>query len=179
MSTINILIAVDGEKLSQKATNNPSPNSPISLGSYNSSDVYISMVTQNNNVDNNTQGDSELQVSALSGDTMSWAITTFNNNVDYSVYLYDGTFNVVNDPDPSQGQAISDLSYSRSQQYVYLPDDTPTDPPAKLINNTYTASARLERVGVQIQYTLSFALVNNHTGDIIGYFIWDPFINVQ
>ena len=55
MATIDILIAVDGAKLAQQVSDGSispgSQGSPTNLGSYSSSDVYIAMITQNNNME--------------------------------------------------------------------------------------------------------------------------------
>lgn len=175
MNTIDILVAVDGAKLAQQVADgsiNPgSQSSPTVLGAYADSDVYISMISESSNV-TNEQGQSELTVSANSGDTLRWSMTTFGNNADQTAYLYAGNFN------PSD--AISELSYVRFEENLYLPPSgDPTGTPVKLLNNVLVASGIIQRVSVQIQYTLSFTLVDNATGSIIGYFTWDPFIQVN
>jgi hypothetical protein len=177
MATINVLIAVDGASLAaQVADGSLSPGSagsPTNLGSYGSSDVYISMIAPNSYVTNGSQGDSELQISANSGDSVEWAITTFDNNFDQTPYLYGSSFNpstAINTP----------LSYASSQAYAYLAiGNPPASTPTKFINQVNTVSGTIQQIGLTIQYTLSFTLVNNSNGQIIGYFLWDPFINVN
>lgn len=177
MATINILIAVDGASLaSQVADGKLSPGtlqSPTNLGSYSSSNVYISMIAPNSSVSNGTQGQSELQISANGGDTVEWAITTFDNNFDQTPYLYSGNFNPaasINTP----------LSYASGQAYAFLATgNPPATTPTKFVNQVSTVSGTILKIGLQIQYTLSFTLVNNSNGAIIGYFMWDPFINVN
>ena len=176
MSLIDILVTTDGEKIAQQVSDGSldpgSQANPTNLGSYTTSDVYIAMITQNNNVDNNTQGQSELQVKANAGDTIRWTMQTFGSNVDYTAYLYDGNFN------PSEN--ISPLVYMNMHTSVYLPPSTsPTADPVLLHNYIYAAQGTVIEYGDQIQYTLSFALVDNQTGENIGYFSWDPFINVS
>ena len=176
MQTIDILIAVDGAKLAQQVADGSvkpgSQGAPTSLGSYSESDVYISMITQNSNVNNDTQGDSELQVNANSGDIVNWTITTFGDNADQTAYLYDGTF--------SPSSAMHSLSYSNFQVKNYIPSgETPTATPTKYVNTLYNASGKIQQVDVKITYNLSFTLVDNSDGSIIGYFKWDPFIYVS
>lgn len=176
MQTIDILIAVDGAKLAQQVADGSvspgSQESPTSLGSYAESDVYLSMITQNSNVNNDTQGDSELQVKANSGDIVNWSITTFGDNADQTAYLYNGSFN------PSS--AMHSLSYSNFQVRNYIPaGETPTVDPSPYTNTLYNASSKVQQIGVQITYNLSFTLVDNSNGNIIGYFLWDPFIYVS
>lgn len=181
MSTINILIAVDGASIAQQVNDQKlSPGtqaSPTGLGAWGSSNVYIAMVAPNSTVSNGSQGQSELYVNALSGDTVEWAITTFDNNFDQTPYLYDGTFNVQSAP--ATPLPISALSYACSQAANYLdPNNPPASSLTEFVNQVSTVSATIQRLNVTIQYTLSFVLVNNATGTIIGYFSWDPFIVV-
>ncbi|MBP6385352.1 MAG: hypothetical protein KA313_09820 [Pseudarcicella sp.] len=177
MATINVLIAVDGAALATQVAlgklSAGSLNAPTNLGSYDSSNVFISMIAPNSSVSNNTQGQSELQISANGGDTVEWAITTFDNNFDQTPYLYSGNFNPA-------GSINVPLSYACGQAYAYLALGNPTaTTPTKFVNQVSTVSGTILKIGVQIQYTLSFTLVNNATGNIIGYFTWDPFINVN
>lgn len=177
MSTINVLIAVDGASLASQVADGHLPagssSSPTNLGSYGSSNVYISMIAPNSYVSNGTQGQSELQISANGGDTIEWAITTFDNNFDQTPYLYGSSFNpssAINTP----------LSYACGQAYSYLATgNPPANAPTKFINQVSTVSGTILQLNKQIQYTLSFVLVNNSNGQIIGYFSWDPFINVN
>ena len=177
MATINVLIAVDAAQLAQQVKDGKikagSQNSPTSLGSYSSSDVYIAMIAPNSVVVNGTQGQSELQISANSGDTVEWAITSFDNNFDQTPYLYNGTFS------PS-GSINIPLSYSCGQAYAYLATgNPPASKPTKFINQVSTVSGQIQMVATKITYHLSFTLVDNATGNIIGYFQWDPFILVN
>ena len=177
MATINVLVAVDGAKLAQQVADGSlsagTESSPTALGSYSSSDVYISMIAPNSFADNGTNGQSELQISADGGDTVEWAITTFDNNFDQTAYIYSGNFN------PS-GSINVPLSYASGEAYAYLATgNPPASTPTKFVNQVSTVSGTILKIGLQIQYTLSFALVDNSSGNIIGYFTWDPFINVN
>lgn len=177
MATINVLIAVDGAKLSEQVKDGKikagSASSPTNLGSYGGSDVFLSMIAPNSVIDNNTQGSSELQIKANGGDSVEWAITTFDNNFDQTPFLYTGHFNpsnAINTP----------LSYASGQAYAYLGTGNPASTkPTKFINQVNTVTGTILKIGVKIQYTLSFVLVDNSTGKTIGYFMWDPFINVN
>lgn len=176
MATINVLVAVNGEKLAQQVQDHVlSPGtsgSPTSLGSYSQSDVFIAMVAPNASVANNTQGQSELQINAKARDVVEWAITTFDVNGDYTVYLYNGSFN------PSA--AMGSLNYVSAEGYMYLGTGNPASTtPNKFVNQTNTVSATIEQVNVKIQYALSFILIDNSNGKTVGYFCWDPFIIVS
>lgn len=175
MATIDILVAVDGATLAQQVKDGSlsagSQSSPTNLGAYSQSNVYITMTAQSATVGNNTQGSSELTVNANSGDTLRWTIQTFDGNMDYTAYLYNGSFNP---PKP-----ISPLVYLPISATCYLPSTSvPTAPPASVTNTTYATQGTITQSGQTIQYTLSFTLVNSQ-GAIVGYFSWDPFIQVS
>lgn len=175
MSLINILINVDGSKLAQQVGDGSisagSQSSPTNLGSYTSSNVYIAMVAQNS-VASNNQGQSELTVTANSGDSLRWSMQTFDGNADYTAFLYQGTFN--------PNQSITPLNYFNMHTSTYLPAGTqPTTGAILFHNNTYVAMGTVIEPGKQIQYTLAFELINNSTGQTIGFFTWDPFISVS
>jgi hypothetical protein len=177
MSTINVLIAVDGAALASQVADGllspGSPDAPTNLGSFSMSDVYISMITTGNYVSNGDQGQSELEISANPGDTIQWSITTFDNNYNQTAYLYGSSFNpafAINTP----------LAYACGEVYCYLaPGNPPANTPTKFINQFATVSGTLMETGLTIQHSLLFVLVNNPIGQVIGYFLWDPFININ
>lgn len=176
MATISIQIAVDGSSLAARVADGSlkagTQSSPTSLGAWSDSNVFITMTSQNSNVTNNSQGQSELNVKANSGDQVQWFMTTFDSNVDYTAFLYSGSFN------PSS--AFTTLTYITPQVNNYLPSTgNPTGSLTKFTNNESYALGTVLQVGASIQYTLSFTLVNNSNGSIIGYFTWDPFITVN
>jgi hypothetical protein len=175
MSNIDILIAVDGAKLAEQISDGSlsagSQASPTSLGAWTDSDVYISMISQHSNVTNDG-GASELTVAGSAGDNVRWSITTFGNNSDYTAYLYAGNFNPAN--------AITALDYINIETENYLPATAaPTGGTTSVMNHLYIAQGTLVEPNVKIQYTLSFTLVDNATGEALGYFTWDPFIQVN
>lgn len=171
MAQINVLVAVDGATLAQRVKDGSlsagSKNAPTSLGSYTQSDVYISMIAQHDYAAN--QGSSELTITANSSDLVVWTITTFGNNSDYTAFLYGGNFN------PSS--AMAGPIYANTQVAAHLPDSHGTI--NTYINHIYTATGIVAEVGVQIQYSFSFELIDNKDGSVIGYFMWDPFIQVN
>ncbi len=174
MSMINIQTTVDGIMLAQQVSNGTIPagsqDSPTALGSWSTSaDVYISMVTQRANASN--EGSSELQVKALVGDALCWTMQTFDNNVSHTAYIYNAKFN--------PGNAISPLQFSNMYSGLYLPSGTnPVGQPVFLHNYTWTAQGVVIETGAEIVSELSFILIDNSSGNHIGYFMWDPFITV-
>lgn len=175
MSLINILVAVDSDALAQQirdgSINSGSFDKPTSLSSYSASDVYIAMIAQNN-VAVNEQGKSELTIKAQSGDTIRWNMTTFGSNTDNTASLYAGKF--------SPSGAISPLTSLTPAINNYFPSDTDpeTAPLVHFVNHYHVVQGTIMEVNVKIQYTLEFVLVDNSNGKILGYFTWDPFIEV-
>ncbi|MHA7102288.1 AidA/PixA family protein [Roseivirga pacifica] len=175
MGQVNVLIAVDGQKLAQQVQDGSlsagSESAPTSLGSYGDSDVFISMIAQHG-IATNEQGKSELSINVASNDEIIWAMTTFGNNTDYTAYLYASQFH------PND---ITGPLFSNSEVEVFLPpSSTPTATPQGFTNTLYTVTGIVNKVNVNMQYTLSFILADNkNNGAVIGYFTWDPFINVN
>ncbi|MFC3032110.1 AidA/PixA family protein [Pseudoalteromonas fenneropenaei] len=176
MSQINVLVAVDGAKLAQQVADGSlhagSAGSPTLLGSYGTSDVYISMIAQHS-VAVNDQGQSELTIKAQSGDIISWFMTTFGNNTDHSATIYNASFN------PSNGIQAYGSTIQEENNYLPPADNTSPSSVTRFTNTFSSYSAKLTKVNQHIQYYMSFVLVDNSNGHIIGYFAWDPFINVN
>ncbi len=175
MALIDILVAVNGENLAARLADGSlqpgSENGPTNLGAWGGSDRFISMITQDSFVAND-QGKSELNVKAVSGDSLRWSMQTFDGNTRYTAYLYKGNFN------PSV--SITEPTYFNMHTSLYLPatSDPASAQPQLYHNNNYLAQGTVIEPQNQIQYTLSFKLVDNSTGNVIGYFTWDPFISV-
>jgi hypothetical protein len=176
MAEMSIQILVDAQLLADMVAADPSKagsqDNPQSLGAWSSSDKYIYMIAKNSYVVSD-QAQSELRIQVTSGTNINWYMGTFDNNTSYTPILYKGVFN------PSDG--ITPIQYVSMQTIQYLPPGT--DPLATLQGYTsqvFNADARITKIGQTIQYTFSFKLVdNNKGGRVVGYFSWDPFINVQ
>ncbi|NOU49814.1 hypothetical protein HG263_04600 [Pseudoalteromonas sp. JBTF-M23] len=175
MAQINVLVAVDGDALANRVADGSlsagSADRPTVLGSYSSSDVFISMIAQHS-VAVNDQGQSELTIQAQSGDFLQWSMTTFGNNTDFTASIYNGSFN------PSNGIEAFGSQIQQENNYLVPSDNTAPTTFEHFVNNFSVYQAKLTKVNQRIQYTLSFALVNNQTGNVVGYFTWDPFIQV-
>lgn len=179
---VNVLIAVDGDKLAQQVSDGSlgagTQSNPTMLGAYSSSDVYISMMAQQSFATND-QGGSELTITVNSGDSIRWSMTTFGGNNDYTAYVYDGRFNDKSTGQPSTA-ITSPLNYIPITNVLYLPSTSNAEGVAtKYTNHQYVAQGTVVTPDSQIQYYLSFALINNANGNVVGYFLWDPFINVN
>jgi len=150
-------------------------SSPTSLGSFGASDNYIYMVAKNGFVSNNQQAKSELQIDAKSGDTIVWNMISFDTG--FTPFIYDSHF-VLTSGEGAIG--LSEVVYDNKLKNVYLPETTKpeTSNLIEYVNHAYTASTKVSTVDQNIQYTLSFQLIDNTTGDVKGYFSWDPFITI-
>ncbi|MES2654925.1 MAG: AidA/PixA family protein [Bacteroidota bacterium] len=179
MSQINILIAVDGATLAQRVQDGSlaagTSGSPTGLGAWSQSDVFISMVTQNSNVTNgSSEGSSELSITCDAGDELQWSIISFDMNTEQTPYLYNGSFTLTAGNPPI---GITPLTYLTTEVVNYFPPTAnPTGPLTAATNTLARAIGTVTTPGQTLQYTLSFVLVNNSNGSIIGYFSWDPFI---
>ncbi len=172
--TIDILVSVNGTKLAQQVADGSikpgTQAAPTSLGAWQQSDVYISMTCQNSHVANDG-GKSELTVKAVANQPVRWTMQTFDGNSTHTAYIYGGAFN--------PADAITNLSYSNNQTSTYFPpEQDPLANPVEQNNTEWITSATIRKKGVTIQYTMNFALVDGETGKTIGYFMWDPFIQV-
>lgn len=179
MGQVNIAVTLDSDALVASVQNGAlgtgSLDSPQSIGANATSDAYIYMIAQNSVVVNNQAG-SELTVQVSSGDQIRWNMTTFDNNSKYTAFIYKSQFNLTSGTPPI---GLSDVQYANQQIGVRLPEGSdPTGPLGQYVNHIYPASTSVNAIDQTIQYTLSFQLVDNETGVVFGYFVWDPFINI-
>jgi hypothetical protein len=188
--TINVLVVVDGETLYNKVLDGSllagTVTIPTSLGTFGTSDVYISLITQNNNVSNNLpggheQGQAELSITCKVGDIVQWSVITFDANTNQTPYLYNAIFETVDpisrEPNNLPLGITNPLTYKTTTVVNYFPPSgNPTTTPKKHTNTIATAAGTITIAGQTLQYAPCFALVNNSDGSIIGYFTWDPYI---
>jgi hypothetical protein len=177
MATINVLIAVDAVNLAEKVADGSissgSITAPTFLSTHPVSDTYLTMIASNGLQDNFTNEQSCLQITANGGDTVEWAITTLDYNASKTAYVYAGNFNPPN-------SINTPLSFDSGATITYLPSGNPANTvPEKFINQVNTTSGTILVVSQTIQYTLSFTLVDNLNGKIIGHFFFDAFIVVN
>jgi hypothetical protein len=171
---INISILVDAENIVNQILDTGTVDAPLSLESCGDADNFIYMIAKSGFVSNNQQAKSELGISAKIGDKITWNMTTFGNNAKYSAFMYASEFQL----ESGDGKVgVSPVSYTNQEVEVYLPSSNdPADTPEKYTNTIYTASTRVINTDQTLQYTLSFQLVNDATGEVLGYFSWDPYI---
>jgi hypothetical protein len=166
MNILNVLIAVDATKLAQQVSDGSikcgSKRLPTPLESYGNSNVYLVMLSQYGCIDNNTESSDLLKMFDLN-DIIQWSITSFANNFDHSLFLYKVKY----------GHPV----YQSSQVETYLP--APGTGISIGTVTKYTNQVATVNTKVLVPCSLQFQLVDNATGNIIGYFKWNPFINAN
>lgn len=176
MATIDILCVVDANFLVANVTPGTLSN-PTSIGSYASSDTYIFMIADGQYASNN-QGQSELTVSASVGDTLRWTITDPSTGLigdqqshSYSCILYgfsSGTANgVITTPACNSTPAL---------MYYNSTIDPATPAAAAYMCAAWTSSVIATG---SVQYSWNFQVIDNTSGNVVGYYCWDPFISVS
>lgn len=182
MSQIFINITVDAITLAKDKPGG-SWSSPLSLGAYSSSDVYVEMMAQGDAVVNN-QGKSELTVQATVGDEIVYTITAPGAGQNYYPVLYDANLSNTNVKSLGPNTAVWNNYCLESGGSGKKPVFSPTIPegyPGEGDPNTFICAQWLFQVNGagSTQYTMSFAVLDTQTGEAVGYYTWDPFIDVQ
>lgn len=182
MAQIFVAITVDAITLATSKTGG-SWNSPISLGSYSSSDVYVEMMAQGSAVVND-QGGSELTISANVGDEIVFTISSPGAGQNYYPVLYNTVLSNANVRSLGPNTAVWNnycLESGGSGNQPVFANTVPTGYPDAGNPNTFICAQWLFQVNGagSTQYNMSFAVLDTQTGKAIGYYIWDPFINVN
>jgi len=177
MATIDILCVIDTNGLMKRGLNPGSLENPTSLGAWDQSDSFVFMICDGQYACNN-QGKSELTINAKVGDTVRWTITdpstgliSGQNSQSFSCILY-------NFKSGSQDKTISAPALKSVPALSYYNSLTSeTKPSAAAYMCSSWTSSILEKGNVQ--YDWSFQVIDNFSGNVVGYYTWDPFINVQ
>ena len=163
MSTIDILVAIDTETIQATYGHSLDPKKPVNVP--NKPNLIYMIVRNQNAVDG--QAAAELRISAETMDTIRWRATSLSLNSDTEVVLcsYSGDKPLISDPEPILAQ-------------VKCPLPNPNDPynPTTQTINSYFFNAVVKNPG-QVTYHFVFLIVDRH-GAKIGYYQWDPFINI-
>ncbi len=182
MSQIFISITIDAISLIKKVPSG-TWDFPQSLGSFDSSDVYVEMMTELSAVVNN-QGKSELKINANVGDEIVFTITAPGAGQHYFPVLYDAHLQNNNVRSIGPNTAIW-------QNYCLESGGNGSKPTfGSVIPNTYAQAGQpnqficsqwifLANASGETQYDMSFAVLNTQTGEVAGYYKWDPFITIN
>ncbi len=186
MATIDILCVIDTNGLMASGPNPGTQTGPTSLGSYNTSDTYIFMICDGQYVANG-QAQSELTVNASVGDTIRWTITDPSTglpvtNPDKSAPSYSCIFYNCTESATNTGSITPPAVNSQQAVLYYNPQNAYNPQSAySAVVGTYMCSAWTSTVltAGTVQYSWWFQVIDCHSGDVAGYFFWDPFINIS
>lgn len=162
MPTINILIAVDAAVLARQVSDGAvkcgSMRWPTSLNSYRRTDVYLVMLSPYGPIDNKKQL-SDLLINPQQDYTIRWSITSFANNFNHSLFFYK--------------MRSRWIEYDSTQVDNYLP--APGDGISTGTVTRYTNQVVTVRSTITWRCSLCFQVIDNATGESIGFFKWNPF----
>ena len=169
MAERQILTVIDCQTVLAKVTPGTIGNE-ASLGSWDTSSVYVYMISSGNYAISG-QGQSELNVSANSGDIIQWTVTDPTSGQEYNPVLYGFTTN-----NPTVLTAPVMLAETLE---VYQPQSTtaPTGPFQKVNYPDYVWQTTILQPGQQAQYSWKFVILDNN-GTQLGAYSWDPFITI-
>ncbi|HEX7641373.1 MAG TPA: AidA/PixA family protein [Burkholderiaceae bacterium] len=171
-STADIVCVIDANTIMQAVAAGKlaagTATAPTSLGSWKESDQYIFMIADGSYVSND-QGKSELTLDCSVGDQVRWSITNPSADFTYNCLLYNFVPNKTGIISPPQPVTKTVTTYCNTP-------GNPTVPAASTMTMTVW-TANVESVG-SVQYSWAFMIVDNATGETVGYFFWDPFIKV-
>lgn len=176
MSNIDIVTVVDAStliSLVNDGTLQPGTlEAPTNLGSYAGSDRFIFMIADGSYVVNDSQTHSELTVSANVGDNIRWTITNPSADFTMDCLLYGFKSAAI-------GTAISNPACQTSPVISYYNSLTgPTVPAAAAYMYSVWVASVLSNTQPVVQYTWNFQVLDASTGVPLGYFTWDPFIQI-
>jgi nematocidal protein AidA len=168
--TINILIAIDTDRV--KTIPNPSKdsNNPTGIGH-----DYGYMVASGTTV-NSGQGTGDLNINALVGDTVRAFATSGSDNFEDAVLLYGM-------PRFAGDTVMSPYSYISFTKSTVVAQSAATPLPARFVDETFWFFQANVIIKGTEQYMVQFAVYvrDATTGQpvLYGYFAWDPTIRVQ
>jgi hypothetical protein len=169
-NTINILSVIDVETIIASNIPAGTATNPTSLGAWSDSDIYVYMITSRGYIDskNNTRAGSELTVDASIGDTIQWELTCPGSGLQHNAII--AGVNLGTQPSPPSISAPAAVITYRS---IY---DTAGLPGYQIVKQTdYTSNVLASG---NTQYTITFQIMDN-LGNNLGYYSWDPFVNVM
>ncbi|PKH50594.1 hypothetical protein CXF68_07745 [Tenacibaculum sp. Bg11-29] len=172
--TINILSVIDVETILQQIQNGRlkpgTMSNPTYLGAWSASDNYIYMITALGfiDTDSTTRAGSELRVDARIGDTIQWELTCPGSGLQHNAIIA----NVI------VGDQPSPPSLTRPEERLTLRKiyEQANNGGYQLVRQNDFVSDVLNN-GIT-QYFVEFQIINT-TGENLGFFKWDPFVNVM
>ena len=183
MSQINIAVVIDTATLAQTKPGG-TWNEPTYIGSYAESNVCVFMIAQSQYVVNN-QAKSELTISAKIGDLINFTVTSPDAGIDFCPIFYNAQLNNKNVMDVGSILINWDKyllsSGGKGAEPIFsdlIPDGQPgAGNPNNCITSTWQMIVTSVGSGTT-QYDMWFAIIDTNTGSVIGYYVWDPFIDI-
>lgn len=161
---IDVLIAVDTETIISKYGTNSDPDKPVQI----TDPSLIFMITKSADAVSGNAGN-ELKIGAKTLDTIRWRETSLSLNAVYSAILY--KFVATSGED-----LISTPIPLLAKDETPLPDPkNPTVPKTQTIE-TYFWNSTVLNPG-DVTYHFNFLIIDR-SGNIQGYYWWDPFIQI-
>jgi hypothetical protein len=162
---IDVLIAIDAESIIKKYGTNTDSDMPTYISSDNE---LIYMTTRKDHIDGSPG--SELKIKASPGDVIRWRETTMSLNAHFTSILYkfdaSSGASLIKKPEPVTVNANEPLPNA----------ENPLKPGTQKISVFFWECTVLQSGSVT--YHFSFMILDN-SGQIQGYYYWDPFINIQ
>jgi hypothetical protein len=141
-----------------------SMESPVTVNVLGPNSIYAIM--DGNYTVNGVSNSAVIPIKALAGDVLTFSITTLSQNQNASVYLYAANHKMRNGHLP--------LFFFESQKNNYFPPSKDSFAPPKAYMNTFScAKTFVTRAISEGMQTLSFAVVDNSNGKVLGYFKWE------
>ncbi len=169
MATTDILTAIDVQSLPKLSQDKNSPTEGLN--------AYIYMIVKNDKVISGQAG-AELNIKASQGDVIRWRETSLSGNFDSSVMFYQFVSNGgtllqdpqliggVNNGTPYTIQGIDPI-YKMTGPW----DSTTVTYPYHYYQSTVMAQGK-------VTYHWRFQVNDTHSGALVGYGSWDPFITI-
>lgn len=166
LSTIPVLCAIDCASIIAHVKPGTA-SSPTSLGAWSQSDAYVYMITNSAFVVND-QAKSELTVKAQVGQSIQWTITSIDNGLEYNCILQ-----AVH---PNTSTAIT--APMSLPLVVNLWVGAPNSAPVAVSYKDFVMQATVLNTSMpSIQYYIVFQILDTN-GNNLGYYQWDPFVQV-
>lgn len=161
-SVINVLMAADGRTL----VNTLDPGTADKPTAVPTPSIFM-MVKDDNAVFG--QASKELKLTARTGDIIRWRGTSLSLNGDYNIFLY-AFFSL------KGGDLLSTPVDLTSEITRPLPNpQDPAVPKTQTVKDVFWQSTVLTKG--EVTYAFRF-MVNDRNGTPLGYYYWDPFIQI-
>lgn len=163
---IDVMIAIDTESVIEQYGNNTDPDNPVQIDTTKN---YIYMIVRSDEAVSGNAG-AELTIAAKTLDVIRWRETSLTLNSAYSTILYKfestNASGLITSPQPIIAEVQTPLPVA----------DDPLHPSTQTIQD-YFWNCTVEKAG-SVTYHFKFMIVDRDN-NVLGYFWWDPFIQIS